>query len=697
MLILIYSETNEKTVRANLGKPEYSYYFVLKEFRPVLEQLGQVVTVYDPDTEVDALYLAAQARGEDCIFLSFSPPHRTNVNYRCPTVPVFAWEFDTIPHESWLGEPRHDWRYVLERVVGAITHSNFTVNSVKAAMGSDYPVISVPAPVWDRFAHRSSSLPRQALAKSVSLEVDGLLIDSRKLNVQAYGPEAYRQGERIDLYASRGRHTLTLDGVVYSSVFNPFDGRKNWIDMLGVFCWSFRDTPDATLLLKLTHHLVDDALNDMLHHLYKLQPYQCRIVLIHGYLEDADYERLVEATSYVVNTSYGEGQCLPLMEFMSCGKPAIAPSNTAMLDYITEQNAFVVDCTSELTAWPHDPRAAYRTLRYIPIWDSIYNAYRDSYQVAHEQPERYQSMCEAAVASLKQFASQELTRERLHDFIQQRLAAHTTAQQAALAREEQAHVLWTGLRDSAADGWFNRERGEFVKDFAIGPDDKVLDVGCGVGVASLFAASQGASVLFTDTEAQVVETLRNHPDALAARSWQGMVSDSNPLPVADGWASKVVCQEVLEHVDDPRQVMAELVRAGRSGAQYMISVPGQVGEELQKGIAWPGYYQTPNHIRIFTAQDFEQLVSDAGLIIEHRQVTGFYWVMNMIFYWAYANAQQRELHGAIRDDVVLNINPLMHGWSVAWRALLDSPEGLAVKQQLDQFMPKSHVIIARKP
>ncbi|BAP25365.1 hypothetical protein NCGM1900_6311 [Pseudomonas aeruginosa] len=38
MLIIIHSETNKTTIRQNLGRPEYSYYFVLKEFRPLLEQ-----------------------------------------------------------------------------------------------------------------------------------------------------------------------------------------------------------------------------------------------------------------------------------------------------------------------------------------------------------------------------------------------------------------------------------------------------------------------------------------------------------------------------------------------------------------------------------------------------------------------------------------------------------------------------------
>ncbi len=138
MLIIIYSETNQSNILENLGKPEYSYYFVLKEFRPVLERLGRVVEVTRPDDEVDQLYADCLGRGEDCVFLSFSP-HRTAAHYACPTIAVFAWEFSTIPTESWQGEPRHDWRVVLGAIGMAITHSSFTVKTVREVMGRIFP------------------------------------------------------------------------------------------------------------------------------------------------------------------------------------------------------------------------------------------------------------------------------------------------------------------------------------------------------------------------------------------------------------------------------------------------------------------------------------------------------------------------------------------------------------------------------
>lgn len=254
-----------------------------------------------------------------------------------------------------------------------------------------------------------------------------------------------------------------------------------------------------------------------------------------------------------------------------------------------------------------------------------------------------------------------------------------------------------GLCDAVLDGWFLGDSGELLKGFAITADDTLLDVGCGEGVATLFAVRQGASVIFTDSEHDKVRDLARQVEAQSDKPSLGLVSNSLPLPLADGCASKVVCMEVLEHIDQPEPFMAELVRMGRPGALYLLSVPAPVGEHLQQGIAPASYFQSPNHVQIFTPERFAALVEDAGLVIEHRQATGFFWVMGMIFFWASERAAGRDPGGAVRDRIQAPYPPLMESWARTWQDLLAQPNGLAIKQVLDQFMPKSQVIIARKP
>ena len=421
MIIIIYSDTNAGSIEKNLGLPEYSYYFVLKEYRPLLEQFGIVVPVTDPAREVDAIYRNAQAQGQACVFLSFSPPHKTEIHLDCPTIPVFAWEFDTIPQEVWDNEPRHDWRTVFAKLGCAITHSQFTVTAVHNAMTTDYPIISAPAPVWDRFAGLRERAAGALAQTAVELDIAGTVVDTKTTDLIPFGP-THRNDPKPDLVrppelARQQPIKLRLDGVVYSSVFNPYDGRKNWFDMVTAFCWAFKEMEDATLVLKLTHGTIKWALESLLEDLYKLTPYQCRVVLVHGYLADSEYEKLVTATSFVVNTAHGEGQCLPLMEFMACGKPAVAPNHTAMADYIDSDNAFVVNSAEEPTNWQHDPRQAYRTFRYRIDWESLHDAYLASYRVFKQEPARYRQMSDNAVSSLQRHSSHAVIAQRLQEFI----------------------------------------------------------------------------------------------------------------------------------------------------------------------------------------------------------------------------------------------------------------------------------------
>src|SRR5690606_23630259 len=121
-------------------------------------------------------------------------------------------------------------------------------------------------------------------------------------------------------------------------------------------------------------------------------------------------------SAFVVNASHGEGQCLPLMEFLSCGKPAIAPRHSAMLDYIDQDVAFVVDSWLNATAWPHDPRVAYRTLHHQIDWASLVRCYRAAYDCVTQEPERYAHMSVAAIERMRSHCSQAVARSQLEQF-----------------------------------------------------------------------------------------------------------------------------------------------------------------------------------------------------------------------------------------------------------------------------------------
>ncbi|MCX7079187.1 MAG: class I SAM-dependent methyltransferase, partial [Pseudomonas sp.] len=255
--------------------------------------------------------------------------------------------------------------------------------------------------------------------------------------------------------------------------------------------------------------------------------------------------------------------------------------------------------------------------------------------------------------------------------------------QAPLPSKVDPYML--GLQDAVLSGWFNQQTNELFKGFEIGADDVVLDVGCGDGGNVHFCGMRGARIIIADIDAAKVEATRQRLSDTPARAVDCHVTDCNPLPITDATATRVVSTEVIEHVDDPAQFLSELVRVGKPGALYLLSVPHPSSEDLQKGIAAPEYFQKPNHIRIISEDQFKQMVADAGLeVISHSQY-GFYWSMWMLLFWE------------AKVDFSNADHPLLNHWADTWQAILSSPRGAQIKQALDAVVAKSQVIIARKP
>lgn len=410
MRFLIYSSIDDASIVSHFGMPEYSYYFVLKGFQDVLAELGSVTIIHDPQHEVDAIFETCAERGEACVFLSFSPPYRTLVDLKCPTVSVFAWEFSNIPTETWDDDPRNDWRYVFARHGRTITLSSYTAKAVRKVMGEDFPVAAIPVPVWDRyFAAGHASHDTE---KKPAIDILDYIIDSRNYDLSRFRPAPELHSSTPTILDS----TLHLDGIVFTTVFNPTDGRKNFLDLVTAFCHAFRDIEDATLVLKMTHHEKWSFLGSMYSLFSELSPFKCRVVAMNGYLDQAGYEKLIAATDFYVNASHCEGLCLPLMEFMSYGKPVIAPCHTAMEDYIDNANALVLRASLECNVWPQDPRDLFQTLRYRLDWESLFDAYKEGYRITKEEPETYANMSSHAVEKQKNYCSNEIVKRQLASF-----------------------------------------------------------------------------------------------------------------------------------------------------------------------------------------------------------------------------------------------------------------------------------------
>ena len=98
---------------------------------------------------------------------------------------------------------------------------------------------------------------------------------------------------------------------------------------------------------------------------------------------------------------------------------------------------------------------------------------------------------------------------------------------------------------------------------AVRPGSLLLDVGCGAGVLAPHVAQLGHRHLGLDVVTGSLEQARVH-------GISAVVADAGRIPVRDGCIDVVVAGEVLEHVTDPHDVLAECIRVLRPDGTLVV-------------------------------------------------------------------------------------------------------------------------------
>ena len=224
---------------------------------------------------------------------------------------------------------------------------------------------------------------------------------------------------------------------------------------------------------------------------------------------------------------------------------------------------------------------------------------------------------------------------------------------------------------------------------SVKPGMKVVDIGCGDGGYSNFCSRRGADVTFIDIQESKVRELEARLKDIAKGRITGIVSECNPIPLPNDYADLVISTEVLEHVRDPEAVLREIVRIGKPDALYLLTVPDARGENLLKTMVHPSYFEEPNHIQIFTSDDFERLVLSCGLEIVRHEYLNAFWSIFYLLKWATAVPYAPE---GINDT----LHPATYYWTKVWEEMLDHPNGDKVREIFNQTVPGCQMILAKR-
>lgn len=467
----------------NLGAPGYSHDFVARLFRPILERWGEVIEVRDAPRHLQAFVDECLRQGKKPIHFSVLPFQDVCLVKGAPNIVMPAWEYPDVPNEPFDGNPQNDWPATADRCDLCLVSGPFTAAALRRG-GATVPIRIVPVPTpADYF-----TLPVRTVAETRKIACRGYVFPppgdaAADAIAPAAAPRTQRVGKAIELafrrtlqatlgkpaYEWLSRLTkglkparrrqpafdlpyprvdeIELSGVVFTSIFNPDDGRKNWLDLLTGYLAALADRPDATLVVKLiarreksVRKVIDAYLRCGISH-------RCRIVFLCDFLSDEQMLSLCRATTFYVQATRAEGNCLPLMNYLAAGRPGISPAHSSMGDYFGDRSGLVVESHPEPAAWPHDQRLRLRTSWGRIVWTSLRDQIQAGYRMATEQPERYRSLAATCRADMRAWASYQAVARRLEAALAETVGRQPAGQTRAAAARPLTHA------DFAVQSW----------------------------------------------------------------------------------------------------------------------------------------------------------------------------------------------------------------------------------------------------
>ena len=466
----------------NMGIEHYSYAVAMSAYKPYLSSFAEVIILENPASQVDYYYQKITENGGNCLHLAFGQPVGIYLSRKCPTINVVFWEFPDIPTEELKlpGIKRHNWIKIIRGLKGLVVHSRENLASF-SKIAADLPIglwktpisemyfgiepwkedqnFRIAAPdlmickmgtglkykdetptilhyikfaivqfkpainyLWHTFVHTMGLLITSKIPKNVKRPIKNILKTlKKKITISETVIDAVSDAaETIEtIETADSLYPLEISGIVYTTLLNSNDKRKNWKNLIKGFVWAFKDRNEVTLIIKL----IDDKASEK-KSLQKIEnfieslnmPNGPKIILLSGYLNNEYMKKLVSVTTYYINLSHAEGQCLPLNEYLAAGRPALCPCHSSMQDYVREEYCFIIDSFKSPTGWPENPDHLRTTWSEINIESYIQNLHH-SYQIAVENYSRYLEMSHAASRAMKEYFDEDSLQRKITDFI----------------------------------------------------------------------------------------------------------------------------------------------------------------------------------------------------------------------------------------------------------------------------------------
>lgn len=315
------------------GKAHYSYKVAAKKFLNVLEENNytphEIIRPEIYKHEEAFLHIKNFDRNnqENNIHLIFKPIEHITLLKGSRNIGVFAWEFDKITENDMDGNPFLNQKRMLSLLDEIWVPSSYTQKILKKYGFNNSHFI--PAPI------------KQPTKLNDNKDLSSLIANLTSIK---YRPSHFNEEP---LKPIKDNIDLSKINKVYFSILNPWDYRKNLSGLTKTFAEFSKKFNDSLFIVKLTidnkKTLLKDINEIIYHNFHHRNVESNNILFISEYMPEETLYSIMSKVDFYYNLSFAEGQFLPILESMILGTVPISPDTTAMSDYITKNNALVIN------------------------------------------------------------------------------------------------------------------------------------------------------------------------------------------------------------------------------------------------------------------------------------------------------------------------------------------------------------------
>lgn len=420
----IFEENDRADLSQRIGRADYSYAFALKGFANALDDLGIDYHILNDVAGISDIRLISNAK--KIIHIGFYPPEKINLLKGAYNIVSFAWEFDRLrsSSENLSYNAFSDQAYMLNLADEVWVPSRHGVNSVKPSLSNNVTYMPSPAIIDRNLKVRKKLKTGRYLFRLTGSLKDISWVPLRIMpRVQdTMSKDAYEKRSSMQKVISSHKNTVE-NPIIYVSIFNAHDYRKNIDSLIRGFDAFSRKYPHAYLFLKLA----DDQKphggpNASLLHGQMSSPSSLvpsissdNIWLSWDSFTRDQLNTLFDAAHFYVCSAIAEGQNLPLIESMARKCVPVSVRHTAMKDYIDHKNSVVIK--SERVTAPIGFAERYKmfdiTLDMASAND-VYDALQRSVSITEQQ---YDEMALCAFHTVETVFGPERICERINELL----------------------------------------------------------------------------------------------------------------------------------------------------------------------------------------------------------------------------------------------------------------------------------------